>query len=115
MVLQITIDIFSGRPNPVLEISGKQAREILERVRPAKPFSRSTMPAPEFRLGYRGLIIQQKRSTSRGLPSMFRVAGGAIYGPKLAHTIADPEFERFFAGPKGPAGKIKIVRDFPRM
>jgi hypothetical protein len=33
MALQITIDIFSGRPNPVLEISGRQAREILERVK----------------------------------------------------------------------------------
>jgi hypothetical protein len=114
MALQITIDIFSGRPNPVLEISGKQAREILERVKPAKPLSRAAMPAPEFRLGYRGLIIEQKRSTSRGLPSLFRVAGGAIYGPRLAHTIADPEFEGFFAGSKGPAAKIKVVRDFLR-
>jgi hypothetical protein len=114
MALQITIDIFSGRPNPVLEISGRQAREILERVKPAKPLSRAVMPAPEFRLGYRGLIIEQKGSVSRGLPSIFRVAAGAIYGPKLAHTVADPEFERFFAGPKGPAGKVKAVRGFPR-
>lgn len=80
MALQITIDIFSGRPNPVLEISGKQAREILERVRPAKRLSRAAMPAPEFRLGYRGLIIQQKGAISRGLPPIFRVAAGAIYG-----------------------------------
>jgi hypothetical protein len=114
MVLQITIDIFSGRPNPVLEISGKQAREILERVTPAKRLSRTAMPAPEFRLGYRGLIIQQKPSISRALPSLFRVAAGAIYGPELAHAIADPEFERLFAGPKGPAAKIKVVRNFPR-
>jgi hypothetical protein len=42
------------------------------------------------------------------------VAAGAIYGPELAHAIADPEFERLFAGPKGPAAKIKVVRNFPR-
>jgi hypothetical protein len=60
-------------------------------------------------------LAVQTRGASRALPSVFRVAAGAIYGPELAHTIADSEFERFFAGPKGPAGKVKVLRDFPRI
>ena len=115
MALRITIDIFSGRPNPVIEIAGKQAREVLERIKPVKPLRRRAMPAPEFRLGYRGLIIEQTGATSRALPRVVRVAAGAIYGPGLAHTIADIEFEEFFAGHNGPGARIRAVRDFPRI
>jgi len=88
MALQITIDIFSGRPNPVLEISGKQAREILERVRPAKRLSRAAMPAPEFRLGYRGLIIQQKGAISRCRPS-FAWQPARFMGSNVARASRD--------------------------
>ena len=79
MVLRITIDVFSGRPNPVIEIDGKQAREFLERIRPAKPLRKRAMPVPEFRLGYRGLIIEQTGPASRALPTVVRVAAGAIF------------------------------------
>ena len=34
MSLRITIDVFSGRPNPVVEISGRQAKEVLEPIEP---------------------------------------------------------------------------------
>jgi hypothetical protein len=102
MRLRITVDIFSGRPNPTVELDGKKARDFLERVKPAKALKRGAMPSPEYRLGYRGLIVEQIRAPSRTLPRMFRVAAGAIYGPELAHTIADPELEEFFAGPQGP-------------
>jgi hypothetical protein len=115
MPLRITIDVFSGRPNPVVEIDGGRAREILERIRPATPLKKRAMPAPESRLGYRGLIIEQIGAASRTLPRVFRVAAGSIFGPELAHTISDPEFEEFFAGPKGPGGKVKVVRNFPRI
>ncbi len=73
------------------------------------------MPAPQFRLGYRGLVIEQTRVASRALPKVFRVAGGAIYGPRLAHYAADPEFEEFFAGPKGPAARLRAARGFPEI
>jgi hypothetical protein len=115
MTLRITVDIFSGRPNPVVEAEGEQARQILERIKPVRRLKRDAMPAPEFRLGYRGLVIEQTRAMSRALPRVFRVAAGAIYGRGLAHSIVDQEFENWFAGPKGPGGKVKPVRDFPRI
>ena len=35
MPVKITIDIFSGRPNPEVEISGKEAQDMLERLKSA--------------------------------------------------------------------------------
>ena len=36
MAVRITIDIFSGRPNPVVDLTGKQAQAALERLKPAE-------------------------------------------------------------------------------
>jgi hypothetical protein len=33
----------------------------------------------------------------------------------LAHDIADPGFEEFFAGPRGPAARLRAVRGFPEI
>jgi hypothetical protein len=113
MTLRITVDIFSGRPNPTVELDGKKARDFLERARPGKALKRGAMPSPEYRLGYRGLIVEQIRAPSRALPRMFRIAAGAIYGPELAHTIADPELENFLRAPRGRQRKSKSCPTSP--
>lgn len=112
MSLRITIDIFSGRPNPVIEVSGKEEREILERVKPAKKLPASDMGAPEHVLGYRGLVVEQVGSISRGLPKVFRVAAGSIYGQKLAHSIADDSFERDFLSAPGMEERFRSGSGF---
>jgi hypothetical protein len=113
MALRITVDIFSGRPNPVFEIGGSREREILERIRPIKRLKKDEMPVPDFRLGYRGLIIERTGAAGRGLPSMVRVAAGAIYGRGLSHRIADPDFEAFFATPRVLETRLKGIRRLP--
>jgi hypothetical protein len=115
MALRITIDIFSGRPNPVVELDGKRAREALERMKPLRALPKRASAAPEFRLGYRGLIIEQTGAGSRNLPRVFRIAGGAIYGPELAATIADLGFEEDFADSAGLDRKLKDVADLSRI
>ena len=112
MPLRILIDIFSGRPNPAIEIDDEAGRELLARVRPAEPLKRNAMPEPEHVLGYRGLIIEQTRVVNRALPRRFRVAAGAIYGPELAHEIADPQFEEYFFSPRGPVSTLPQPRRF---
>jgi hypothetical protein len=109
MALRITIDIFSGRPNPVIEVNGAQAREFLERVTPAKKLKRGEMPVPDWRLGYRGLLVEQIGGATRSLPATFRVAAGAVFGADLAHNIADPDAEEFFVGLKGPGASVKLA------
>jgi hypothetical protein len=113
MSLRITIDIFSGRPNPVFEVSGNRAREILERVRPTRRLSKGEMPSPDFRLGYRGLVIERKGAGGRDLPPMFRLAAGAVYGRGLSHLVADPDVEEFIAGSRILGPRLKGVRRLP--
>jgi hypothetical protein len=110
MALRITIDIFSGRPNPVLDLSGKQAREALERLHPAESLNRAEAAVPlESTLGYRGLVVEQVGSLARGLPRLFRIFDGRLYGTKLSHRAADDEFEEFIAG---RTGRLKVGKGF---
>ncbi len=103
MSLRITIDIFSGRPNPVIEVTGSQAKQVLERLRPQGAVSKKEL---EFltrpHLGYRGLIVEQFGVQSRSLPRTFRVVGGTVLGPDEARRAADEEVEDFFFRRGGP-------------
>lgn len=112
MEFRITIDVFSGRKNPVIELKGKQAANLFERLRPARQLSeRELLPTPLSILGYRGLIIEQRGA--RGLPKSFRVAGGDLIGPQLSHRAADVEVERFIAGNTGLIRKLHLGDKFP--
>lgn len=66
----ITLDIFSGRPNPSWTISEDQQRKIFDRVR-----GRALAPVepPGSRLGFRGLVVQVSDDTVSDIPRAFRV------------------------------------------
>jgi hypothetical protein len=108
MTLRITIDIFSGRPNPVIGLSGEQSKRFLTRIKPAAMPAADLMPNPDFRLGYRGLIVEQTRHNVPSLPRTFRVAAGAVYTADAAPTIADPGLEEDFFASRGAGAKVKI-------
>src|ERR1043165_7248628 len=109
MPVRITVDIFSGRPNPTVELSDKEAQEVIQRLKPSEPLAhdeaeRAATPI----LGYRGLIIEQTGAqTIKELPSRFRLTTGSLVGSGLAHRAADPAFEEFFFSNKGPFKKVK--------
>jgi len=109
MAVKITVDIFSGRPNPEVELSGKEAQDVLERLKPAAPLAgdeaeRAATPI----LGYRGLIIEQTgAAASKELPARFRVTGGSLVGQGLAHRASDPGFEESFFSTKGAFRNVK--------
>src|SRR5688572_12339896 len=82
MALRVTIDVFSGRPNPVVIITGREEKELLERL--AAPKTRGGRKAPKLppaTLGYRGLLVEHvdepgtKRARSKR-PATLRVADG---------------------------------------
>lgn len=112
MSLRITIDMFSGRPNPALMLEGEEEKELLARLRPAKrlPEKDAVVP-PESVLGYRGLRIEQLGRPAKDLPAAFRVVGGRLYGPRLAHEAADAFVEDFICGSSGPIRRIPMPRD----
>jgi len=113
MTLRITIDIYSGRPNPVVDLRGRETRDVLERLRPGRRLKRAEItPLPPSTLGYRGLTIEQVGPLTRGLPRSFRVANGDLFGPNLAHRAADPDVEEFICGSTGPLRRLRLGRDF---
>jgi hypothetical protein len=114
MTLRITIDIFSGRPNPVVELKGKDAQQALERLRPVRSLEKGEKGLPgEPTLGYRGLIIEQIGELFQGLPRVFRLAHGDLFGPRLHHRAADEMFEDFVCGSRGPIRQLEVGRKFP--
>jgi hypothetical protein len=113
MSLRITIDVFSGRPNPIVEVSGKQAKEILERLKPEGGVSkREVASLMRPHLGYRGLIVEQIGVRTRSLPRTFRVVRGTILGPEEAYRTTDEEFEDFLFHRRGPLGRAKVATGF---
>jgi hypothetical protein len=62
--IRITIDIFSGRPNPVVQLSGAQAREVLTLLKSASRKAESRLPSLPT-LGYRGLLVAQVDARQR--------------------------------------------------
>lgn len=98
-VLRITVDIFSGRKNPVIELTESEAREAIKRLEPVRKIEigkRGLPPAPT--LGYRGMIMEQIGEPAKGLPRVFRLAHGDMFGPGLAHRAKDEAFEDFVCG-----------------
>lgn len=114
MALRITIDMFSGRPNPVVMLDDREAADLLKRLQPAEKLrAREATPPPESILGYRGLIVEQTgKVISRELPAIFRVIDGRLFGPKLAHRATDPFVEDFVCGTTGPIRRLSLGRNF---
>jgi hypothetical protein len=112
--LEIVIDIFSGRKNPVIELEGNEAAETLERLKPSRKLKKNDLgPPPTSTLGYRGLVIKQKGNKSKDLPTSFRLVNGDLFGPRLSHRATDEHFEDFFCSTKGPIRKIDLGKNFP--
>ncbi len=113
MSLRITIDIFSGRENPVVELTGKEAQEAIKRLQPVRRIEKGEKGLPpEPTLGYRGLIIEQTGEPVKDLPKVFRLVHGDMLGARLAHRATDEAFEDFVFG-TGPVRKLDLGEEFP--
>src|SRR5258708_21496396 len=105
MEFRITIDIFSGRKNPVVEVKGREAERIYERLRPARRLlPKEVLPVPASTLGYRGLIVEAKGV--RGLPKSFRLAHGDLICPRLSHRSPDEDLDGFLPRESGLLCKL---------
>ena len=113
MALRITVDIFSGRPNPVIEVEGPEADEVLRRLKPGRKLSGREAAEPEPILGYRGLVIDQTGAASGGLPGHIRYLHGNLFGTRLSHRAEDERFEDFIAGSAGPLRRLSLGEGFP--
>jgi hypothetical protein len=111
MALKITIEAFSGRPNPTVTIDGAEEEELVARLKPAKRAPGAARVHPEWVLGYRGIYFEQVGTKRRQFPQRFRLAGGVLSGAKLAHTPVDPMLEDFICGSSGPLRRGQFEPD----
>jgi hypothetical protein len=78
----VTLDVFSGRPNPSWTLSDKDKRELISRVAGKAV---SAVHESEGPLGFRGYIVSaasddDDTATSAGLPDMFRITSVSLGG-----------------------------------
>ena len=86
MTIRITIDLFSGRPNPGVELNDRESAEVLDRLMPVRRLAEDEPGLPaEPTLGYRGLVVEQIGDRRAELPELFRVVGGDVFGLSLIH------------------------------
>jgi len=106
MTLKVTVDVFSGRPNPALVLEGREEQEVLARLRPGKRQAR--LAAPQSFLGYRGLQFELTGGRRRTLPSSFRLWHGNLLGEGLSAAASDPGFEAWFMSADGPLRRLGL-------
>lgn len=96
MKLKVTLDIFSGRPNPTLTLDGSEAEKLLRDVQPASAFSAltdDTTPEP-FNLGFRGLIVEQTDEGTADFPTTFRITPDRLYAGDSSALTQDIDIEK---------------------
>ena len=78
--LRIEIDVFSGRPNPVIELTGRDASALVDRLGKTRPIEKGEPGLPPVpTLGYRGMIVSHVGAATRGIPRSFRLAHDTIF------------------------------------
>lgn len=82
-MIEIELDIFSGRPNPVWSLDGAQEQELLGRLEAERASNPGQRGAPD-RLGYRGYLLRPQSQAalsafaSMGLDSEYRLFSLAV-------------------------------------
>ncbi len=110
--IRITVDIYSGRENPTIELTDKKlatALELMKPRRPSAPMDVSEGPVPT--LGYRGMIVEQTGAPIDELPQTFRVAGGLGFSGNRVLRVMDPAFEDFVCGTVPKPFPIEDLRE----
>ena len=82
---RITLDIFSGRPNPVWELDDAQVQQVLRDIEGQRDLV-TDPSAGTGRLGFRGLVVETG-SAQRELPAAFRLSAESARGVELAQRL----------------------------
>ena len=95
MPTTVTLNIFSGRPNPTWILPDEAALDLRERIHHQPTFTTAGPPGAAGGLGYRGIEIR----SDGGAEPLF-VHGGVVGTPSASPNIVDAkrEVERFLIG-----------------
>jgi len=100
VIWQVTLDIFSGRPNPTWQLAGAAAEDLARRLR-AAPAVTPAAPRPVAPpdLGYRGFVLRPEAAGEAEHET--RVYGGLIAGPQGEQLDSGRQLERWLLATAG--------------
>lgn len=119
---QVEIDIYSGRPNPVLTLTANELADVKNRLAAAAPVPAADANAASIRpsrLGYRGLIIRGKSGDGKTTTADIELFAGRILrrAPSARAVLDDRSvgLERMLVGLANakqmiPAGMMKEIQ-----
>ena len=91
-MVRVTLDIFSGRPNPVWELDDDAAAALLRQVEEARDIV-GGINTGSGRLGFRGILLESDDDSrvlrDRELPRQLRISGDHPRGVELALRLLD--------------------------
>jgi hypothetical protein len=99
MSVKVTIDIFSGRQNPELVLTTKEAKELFNNISPTgamRKASAKTLAEPTH-LGLRGIQVDQLKVSSQELPASFFLSHETMYSGGKSAALKGPDtMDRLF-------------------
>jgi hypothetical protein len=114
MKLKITLDIFSGRPNPVLEVTDAEAKKVLDAIVPSgkmKNLTNKSIQAPGS-LGYRGIIVEQLDKASKEHPAKMQLTHTNLFGASSFADMNGEGLENFVFGKLGRFTGVPNKKEF---
>lgn len=101
MGLIVTIAIFSGRTDPMIEFDDDTSRQILDYLEPVELVDE--YPEPTLGSSYRGITFQQgETGRDPRFPRRFTVLNGVVFGRGISHSTRDAGVEDYLLSTEGP-------------
>lgn len=100
MPIEVVLDIFSGRPNPIWVLSGDQGKQWLSYMEALQPASEGDGPEPAG-LGYRGILVKGFKHTKCG--ESVRVFGGVVQCADRKYLDDGRQLEKWLLATAGPS------------
>lgn len=116
-MLQVTVDIFSGRPNPSWVVDEKGAQDILKKIAKS-PEVVADVDSGFEGLGYRGVLLEVQeddKGEEYDLPSSFMIAGGATDAESKGLEIASQLVEGMLKYSTGEEADTPLDKDLQKL
>jgi hypothetical protein len=103
MATLVTLDVFSGRPNPTFQLTPEQEHQLSERLHAMTAFTTARPSGVNGGLGYRGFHIAENVESLGGAARMVVHEGIVDRGLGLGNYVADPDLEQWLLSLAEPA------------
>lgn len=113
MKLKVTLDIFSGRPNPELVVSGPEAKKVLDSISPQGKMQKMTKNIqPPSTLGYRGIVVEQLDKASKAHPKKMHVTHANMFGADSFSALDGEAIESLLFDKLKRFKGVPAIKDF---